>query len=429
MFRSMMFLSVLLMVWGCEPGGASLDPVYDDDDAGDDDTGDDDTGDDDTESGGVTLTPALDFGDVGVGCTSELLMDVVNGSDESVTVTGGATDPAGDYYVTIDGGWDQALAPGGSATLHVQFDPQTLGEQPATIEVTTSHSDYPALNQPVTGVGISGGSTSDQFVQTVNHKKDILWVVDNSCSMMDEQSSLAANVTDFLDHFSSWNVDFHMGVVTTDNGALQGYGVMDPTTPDLASELASAFLVGTDGGGMEMPLQYGYDAVTSPLIDPGGSNEGFVRADAGLALIVVTDEDDASGGTAADWISDLQALKADPSWVTVSGLTGGVSGCAGATAAPILADVIAGTNGDDISICDADWLPVLTMAGVPVLSWSDTFELNSTAIEGTIEVLLDGIPLTSGWYFDPIINAVVFEQDYIPAEDVVIDINYEVSAC
>jgi hypothetical protein len=45
---------------------------------------------------------------------------------------------------------------------------------------------------------------------------DILWVIDNSVSMCQEQTSLAANVKDFVERFVALNVNLRMAVVTTD---------------------------------------------------------------------------------------------------------------------------------------------------------------------------------------------------------------------
>ena len=59
-------------------------------------------------------------------------------------------------------------------------------------------------------VTVEGGLSN-----TAPVKLDILWVVDNSSSMCEEQNSLAANVQRFLDKFAQFNADLHMAVVTT----------------------------------------------------------------------------------------------------------------------------------------------------------------------------------------------------------------------
>lgn len=44
---------------------------------------------------------------------------------------------------------------------------------------------------------------------------DILWVIDNSGSMCEEQAALRENFRDFIDEIGSRNIDFHIGVTTT----------------------------------------------------------------------------------------------------------------------------------------------------------------------------------------------------------------------
>ena len=448
MTRSMIGLLALLLMWGCEEGGANLNPgdddasdddddASDDDDTGDDDTGDDDTGDDDTGdddddtvAGEVTLTPALDFGDVEAGCSAELEMQIANGTQETVVVVSGTVDEGSVLYsLELEGGWGTSLEAGEQATLTVDFHPDGMGVEPGTLEVTTNHPDYESLGGTMTGTGITGGPGSDQYTQTINEQVDIVWVVDNSCSMLDDQAFLASNAADFLDYLTTEGVDYQMGVMTVEDGAVLGYGVMDPSTPNVADELAGALQVGSGGMGIEMPFQYGYEAVTSPLTDPGGANEGLVRPNAGLALIIVTDEDDGSGGDPATWTSDFQALKPDPTRVLVNGIYGGSSGCPSASAGPRIAAVIAGTGGVEVSICDVDWLPVLSQIPDLVTGLSDTFPLTSVPLDGMLEVSLDGTPTYTGWYYDGIYNAVVFEAAYIPAEDTVIEITYDLMGC
>ncbi len=47
-------------------------------------------------------------------------------------------------------------------------------------------------------------------------KVDMLFVVDNSGSMSDEQAMLADSFQTFIDQFMLRNVDFHIGIITTD---------------------------------------------------------------------------------------------------------------------------------------------------------------------------------------------------------------------
>jgi len=66
----------------------------------------------------------------------------------------------------------------------------------------------------------SGSGTVTAKAGIVN--LDILWVIDNSVSMCQEQNSLSGNIDTFLDGFQGFNVDLRMGVVTTDGLSAKG---------------------------------------------------------------------------------------------------------------------------------------------------------------------------------------------------------------
>lgn len=69
---------------------------------------------------------------------------------------------------------------------------------------------------------------TDVFQQQLRNTVDILLVVDNSCSMVEEQNKLATNFDSFIRYFQGVDVDYQIGVVTTDtvseqfSGRLQG---------------------------------------------------------------------------------------------------------------------------------------------------------------------------------------------------------------
>lgn len=163
-----------------------------------------------------------------------------------------------------------------------------------------------------------------------NPNIDILFVMDNSGSMYDEQESLATWAQQYLfgtlDLSAGVELDLHIGVVSTDMGAgpysiagctgngdsgqLQNeprvLGCTGPTDPyirdvddgnggrdrNYTGALADAFAcvaqLGIEGCGFEQPLEAMKRALTNPY------NDGFLRDDALLAVVFVTDEDDCS---------------------------------------------------------------------------------------------------------------------------------------
>lgn len=168
----------------------------------------------------------------------------------------------------------------------------------------------------------------DTFQQLSVRKVDILWVVDSSGSMAPKQQRLAANFTGFINQLVSAQppIDFHIAMTTTDtddpavrgklltwslpprsgsfiacspNGAGGSSCNTHPTGGVGTTEAVSAFTqlvakVGTSGSPVERGLLAAYLALTNPDNISTATDPRFVRPDAALYLVFVSDEDDAS---------------------------------------------------------------------------------------------------------------------------------------
>ncbi|MEN0067860.1 MAG: hypothetical protein AAGA48_37370, partial [Myxococcota bacterium] len=104
---------------------------------------------------------------------------------------------------------------------------------------------------------------TDRRVQVVQDEADILFVVDNSCSMLNDQKALGDNFPRFIEAIDGSGLDFHVGVVTTDTDAatqagrlraVNGVRYLTPSTPYLESLFAQMVRVGTDGSSVERGL-------------------------------------------------------------------------------------------------------------------------------------------------------------------------------
>ena len=143
----------------------------------------------------------------------------------------------------------------------------------------------------------------DPFVLSKTPKADIIWVVDDSASMVNNQKDVANNAKDFFSRAVKAGLDFRVGV-TGVNKATNGKfcstistKVSDPGGPDrflLPSEqkIFEACVLnppGLSGTPYEYGLKSGKDAVTSHL--PRAANSpSKIRTDAALVVIQVTDE-------------------------------------------------------------------------------------------------------------------------------------------
>jgi hypothetical protein len=142
---------------------------------------------------------------------------------------------------------------------------------------------------------------------------DVLFVIDNSKSMQQEQANLAQNIPAFigaLRMFRNGTADFRIGLTTT---SAPTSSILDPAPnaagallktqdmkdlwlesddPKLEEHFAALAQVGTAGSLREEPLNALRAALTDRVTD--GRNAGFLRADAFLAMVIITDEDDTS---------------------------------------------------------------------------------------------------------------------------------------
>ena len=214
-----------------------------------------------------------------------------------------------------------------SACNDTGFKVSDLGQQeldklnprasPTPGTTTTSNpvpSGTPAPNPSPINVAKNGNDLFNVPAATTP-KVDLLFCVDNSGSMADKQKVLIDSIGSFIGVFATGGVDFHMGVVTTDtsnedpnywNSRLPGY--VTPNRGRLLSRYPERFLtsstvdvvgkfkenahVGTIGSGDEQCFNSMLYALDDTMIGVGGYNEGFIRNDALLSMIVISDEDE-----------------------------------------------------------------------------------------------------------------------------------------
>ncbi len=245
----------------------------------------------------------------------------------------------------------------------------------------------------------------DVFDQKQAAQVDILWVVDNSESMAAEQAKIAGRFADFFRQLIVSQVDYHIGVVTTDpveNGELRAYdgtsvtgcdpgadcrwitnavpcsnpdvvttGLNDAEIEQLLLDECQAQAVfrnlisaGIDGSSFEEGFTVAAKATGADIIDastgfPTGEvpppNVGFLRPQASLYIVFVSDEDEGAkqDGSPIRYYQRLfESLKGagNENLVSVSAITGWPANDQLPTLAelcPILSTTFDGNNGND----------------------------------------------------------------------------------
>lgn len=153
---------------------------------------------------------------------------------------------------------------------------------------------------------------------------DVLFLIDDSPSMGDDQIALGKNFDSFFASFKEHQIDFHLGVVTTDMSASDRSGrLVAPYLTNLTPNLDQAFrdlvYVGDQGSAIEEALGAARAALRPPLST--STNQGFVRPEADFALVFFGDEDDQSDVDIPSFVQEVKDLKSGAA-VTVGAIIG-----------------------------------------------------------------------------------------------------------
>jgi hypothetical protein len=252
------------------------------------------------------------------------------------------------------------------------------------------------------GPTFGDGSTIDASGGDECKKIDLVFVVDNSGSMGQEQANLTSNFPNFITTLNGFRtkggdpLDYRVAVTTTDNstdrGAFRRTGANGcnpgPTRPWLErndANLSQAFScranVGTSGSSSEVGLECMKQALTTRMTDGTNKANGqdFLRQDALLAFIIITDEDESSSVAintyppVFDGVKTIGATSGKGRWAAavIAGFNAqGVAqtcsstqfGSAGAATRYGQFITLAGKNGVASSICAGDLTVGLTAA-------------------------------------------------------------------
>lgn len=259
---------------------------------------------------------------------------------------------------------------------------------------------------------------------------DILFVVDNSPSMDEEQRLLGENFQAFVAVLTATYADFQIGITTTDvggadAGVLRG-GVLTPLTPDIAAAFEEAVAVGTDGSRDEQGL-WAAVLAADPIRNPG-----FIRDEARLNVVFVSDEDDHSPELVATYINSLTESAGAGGFVAhalVGDLPQGcVSGTTAADAGGRYLEGVASTGGWSDSICADSYATLLTQVGLDVAGWNTTFPLTKVPQPENIVVTVDDVQIAErvvdGWQYSPGDNAIVFAGRAIPRPGMAVKVEF-----
>lgn len=287
----------------------------------------------------------------------------------------------------------------------------------------------------------------DVFEQRTVRQVDVLLVVDNSGSMVEEQAKLADNFESFIESFVDADVDYHIGVTTTDINNVASAGHLRETdqgtrfisqgTEDAATQFAQLVNVGTEGSGLEAGLEAARMSLSEPLRSDPEGNGGFYRPEAALSVVIFSDENDLSPLGVEDYLNFFAGLKGvaayrDHTLANVSAVAGDVPfGCEAedgsgvAAAGTRYADASTTTNGVFASICAQDFSPIVKALGLNVSGLRSEFPLTFCPRPESLVVAVDAVQVTEGWTYAPLEKLIRFNEDVVPPPLSTVEISYQ----
>jgi cysteine-rich repeat protein len=422
--------------------------------------------------------PPVDFSAVLLACASgPRLATVFNASPRTVSVGEPFVDPGSSPFVITStsnaAGWPLALAPGASLSIAVEFTPRDETLALAQLVVPDSAPESP----PLARIALRGRGTTVVLQEDVHALDalpavDILFVIDDSGSMNDEQELLTTNFDRFFSVSGVVDTDFHIAVTSTlgpeytcsqtstvcPEDPLSGYftscsderfltrASVDPEAQFSCNARVSQQLQPARARSdfAEAGLRAAMNFLTPPhSIDPD-VNGGFLRDDARLVVIIVSDEPDRSEVPVAAYVDFFRGVKGarGPGWVTVHAIANHPDDAC-ADVSNDAADfsryqtVARATGGQTQPICTDDWSGVMSSLGLATVQDQRDFALSRDADTTSLSVCVRATPSSpcvavpqtnpdaaEGWFFVPATNSIRFNEGSIPPRGSRVELAY-----
>lgn len=354
------------------------------------------------------------------------------------------------------------LTAGHSVDLAVAFVGDLISGYADTLTLEVSGPDGPEhYRVPVRGARDHRRRQVDRFRMKDQPKVDVLFVVDASTSMRDEQAALGANFQAFIQFAEAQGLDYQIGVTTTDEGRDGGrlvsaqpgtthgatadgpeaFRIVSPTSepsPDTVFAANVSLALSGDEGSRESGLLAAVRALSSA--NQLGRNAGFLRPDAILSVIVVSDEPDQSPGPVDGYVDALMAVKGfgytyqfSASAIAAPFPPGRCSGYGGvATSGGRYLRLAERTGGVFQSICSADWFRAQDLS-TQAFGFKYRIHLSRQPVTDSIELFVNGAAVpkqspggTVNWTYDHRTNSVSFVPYSIPEPGASIRVEYRI---
>jgi hypothetical protein len=314
------------------------------------------------------------------------------------------------------------LEPGQETGVVVAWDPTFEVTAHGQLDVT-SNDPRVVVSATQEAESIFATVTTDEFTVPVDPPVDIIFAVDQSCSMDAHATQLTTAFTGLIQQMSQVTNGWRVGVATQDTGCFN-YGFFTSSTPNLTTTFGQAVTVGDELSVTNTEKLFSIALAALQKTTSGQCNTGFLRANALLHVIFVSDEYEQGTMTPASFVSSATAYKSSPGLFKTSGILCNptCSNMDGTYARYI--DAVNLTGGIHLDVMSTYWSSYAQQLAAASLISINTYELSQNAAGDSIRVWVDGTEWTTGWHYDPATNEVVF--DAAPPQGSNIEVEYGV---
>jgi MYXO-CTERM domain-containing protein len=405
----------------------------------------------------VTL-PEMDLGGAEIGCSARPgLVPIYNMGAGALPIASVSIEPedgpftiVGAYVsgVLIDASLPFSIPAYEAAHVLIELSPVRAGDVRAEIAVREIGSSE-AARTAIIGRGTASGRATDRFVEPEGQDVDLLWVVDDSCSMAIPGERLVAASPALLEAMDRSLARDQMSVVRADSRWPDGGwpercvphpAVLTPGYPEASFALQCMLSVGARGrevaSGLGAAVRFVENAIAPPsregVINPAA---GFLRKSAKLAVIVASDEEDLSTEPLPLLRDFFRALKGydRADLVTLHAIAGGERSCRSTSpwvqAGLRYRSLALELGGTFHEICDEDYRPHLEEIARVVLSPSSRrYSLSRPADPAGLIVTVGGAQVIAdaldGYTFDARTNTIELHGASVPRPGQVIEAAY-----
>lgn len=246
-------------------------------------------------------------------------------------------------------------------------------------------------------IQIDGGFVYDQAI-------DILFVVDESGSMDDEQAILQQSMQGFYEELISEkfiNLQWRVGIKSTDNTDGGVYDYVDWTSQNPLFELSTLTMLLS-----ENDKEAGFSSALWSM----SNDVDFHRKNADLLIIYISDEEEQTDIEIGEYNSLISLFKEEPFIVTESAIVATYESETRCSQADMgkryieVSEVV-------VDLCDTqNWIKTLEYAAEHIPTLNTTWYLTEVPLDSeNIQVEINGIP-TSNWLYSSDKNAIILND-------------------